>query len=216
MKLKLQYLGHLLRSADSLEKTLMLGKIEGRKRRGRHRMGWLGWHHWLSGHEFEQTQRDSEGQGSLACCSPWGHKESDTTWQLSEIKRCCIRRSWAGFCLPVFFPHSFPPVSSSWWCLCLQLIDHYGCVFNLWWATATSEMSRNFKRPGFQTLHQSIIFPLYCLFSSATKFLTALCHLLPMCSCSESLANRQLRKCWLTSKVMIASHTHCLCCWLSD
>ena len=36
------------------------------------------WYHWLKGHEFEQTLRDGEGQGSLACCSPWGHKESDT------------------------------------------------------------------------------------------------------------------------------------------
>ena len=37
------------------------------------------WHHWLNGHEFEQTLRDSEGQGSLACCSPWGYKEMDMT-----------------------------------------------------------------------------------------------------------------------------------------
>ena len=39
----------------------------------------VGWHHGLNGHEFEQTLGDSEGQGSLACCSPWGHKEPDTT-----------------------------------------------------------------------------------------------------------------------------------------
>ena len=39
----------------------------------------VGWHHPLSGHEFEHTLEDSEGQGSLACCSPWGGKESDTT-----------------------------------------------------------------------------------------------------------------------------------------
>ena len=39
----------------------------------------IGWHHGLSGHEFEQTLEDREGQGSLACCSPWGHNESDTT-----------------------------------------------------------------------------------------------------------------------------------------
>ena len=39
----------------------------------------VGWHHWLHGHEFEQTAGDGEGQGSLACCSPWGHKESDMT-----------------------------------------------------------------------------------------------------------------------------------------
>ena len=37
------------------------------------------WHHPLYGHEFEQALGDSEGQGSLVCCSPWGHKESDTT-----------------------------------------------------------------------------------------------------------------------------------------
>ena len=39
----------------------------------------VGWYHWLNGHEFEQTLADSEGQGSLGCCSPWGHKELDTT-----------------------------------------------------------------------------------------------------------------------------------------
>ena len=39
----------------------------------------IGWHHWLNGHEFEQTLGDSEGQRSLACCSPWGHRESNTT-----------------------------------------------------------------------------------------------------------------------------------------
>ena len=44
----------------------------------------VGWHHRLEGHEFEQTPRDGEGQGSLACCSPWGGKESDTTEQLNN------------------------------------------------------------------------------------------------------------------------------------
>ena len=39
----------------------------------------VGWHHWLSGHVFEKTPGDGDGQGSLACCSPWGHKELDTT-----------------------------------------------------------------------------------------------------------------------------------------
>ena len=39
----------------------------------------VGWHHQLNGHESEQTGGDDEGQGSLACCSPWGHKELDTT-----------------------------------------------------------------------------------------------------------------------------------------
>ena len=44
----------------------------------------VGWHHLLSGHEFEQTQGDGEGQGCLACYSPWGRKESDTTEQLND------------------------------------------------------------------------------------------------------------------------------------
>ena len=70
LQLKLQYFGHLMWRADSLEKTLMLGKIEGRRRQQRMR-----WHHWLSGHEFEQTPGNSEGQGSQVCCSPWGCKE---------------------------------------------------------------------------------------------------------------------------------------------
>ena len=54
LKLKPQYFGHLMQRTDSLEKTLMLGKTEGRRRRGRQRMRWLdGWHYWLNGHEFE-------------------------------------------------------------------------------------------------------------------------------------------------------------------
>ena len=69
--LKLQYFGHLMGGADSLEKSLMLGKIEGRRRRGRQRM------RWLDGvtdsmDEFEQTPGDGEGQRGLACSSPCG------------------------------------------------------------------------------------------------------------------------------------------------
>jgi len=59
-----------------MEKTLMLGKLEGRRRRGQQRMRWLDR---LNGHELEQTPGDSGRQGSLACCSPWGHKESNMT-----------------------------------------------------------------------------------------------------------------------------------------
>ena len=76
--------------ADSLEKTLMLGKIEGRKRRGQQRMRWL---EGItdSGHEFEQILGDSEGQGSLACCSPRGCRESDTTEWLNNNTELGIR-----------------------------------------------------------------------------------------------------------------------------
>ena len=45
-----------------------------------------GWHHWLNGHESEQTQGDSERQGSLECCSPWGHEELDTNEQMNNNK----------------------------------------------------------------------------------------------------------------------------------
>ena len=62
---------------DLLEKILMLGKIDGKRRRGRQRMWWLD--SIADGHEFEQTSRDSEGQGSLVCCSPWDHKNLDMT-----------------------------------------------------------------------------------------------------------------------------------------
>ena len=57
----------------------MLGKIEGRRRRGMTEDEMVGWHHRLSGHESEQTPGDSGGQRSLARCSPWGRKESDMT-----------------------------------------------------------------------------------------------------------------------------------------
>ena len=72
LKLKLQYSGHLIRRTDSLEKTLMLGKIEGRRRRGQQRMRWLDGitNEWP---QLGQTPRDGGGQGHLACCSPWGH-----------------------------------------------------------------------------------------------------------------------------------------------
>ena len=75
LKMKLQYFGHLMQRADSLEKTLMLGKTEGRRRRGQQRM------RWLDGitNVMDMGQRDSERQGNLASCSPWDRKGSDST-----------------------------------------------------------------------------------------------------------------------------------------
>ena len=67
LKLKLQYFGHLMQRTDSLEKTLMLGKIEGTRRRGATEDKMVGWHHRLSGHEFEQGPGTGDGQGSLTC-----------------------------------------------------------------------------------------------------------------------------------------------------
>ena len=84
LKLRLQYFSRLMWRASSLEKTLMLGKTEGKTRKGVTEDEMVGWHHRLNGHELEPTLGDSERQGSLACCSPWGHKESDTTEQLDN------------------------------------------------------------------------------------------------------------------------------------
>ena len=84
-KLKLQYFGHLMWRANSLEKTLMLGKTESRRRRGQQRMRWLNGitnSMDMSLRKFQEI--NSEGQESLACCSPWGGKESDMTFWLNN------------------------------------------------------------------------------------------------------------------------------------
>ena len=83
LMLKLKHFGHLIRRADSLGKTLMLGKTEGRKRRGRQRKRWLDGITDLMDMSLSKLG-DGEGQGSLACCSPWGFKESDTTYWLNN------------------------------------------------------------------------------------------------------------------------------------
>jgi len=67
LKLKLQYFGYLMWRTESLEKTLILGKIEGRRRRG-WQNAMVGWHHQLNGHEFEQVPGVVDGQESLVCC----------------------------------------------------------------------------------------------------------------------------------------------------
>ena len=78
MKLRLQYFGHLMQRGNSLEKTLMLGKIEGRRRKGMIENETAGCHHWFNGHKFEQILGNS-----LECCSPWVPKKLDRTEQLN-------------------------------------------------------------------------------------------------------------------------------------
>ena len=77
LRLKLQYFGHLMRRADSLEKTLMLGKIESRRRRGRQRM------RWLDSIMVDLMDRGLSGQGGLVSCGSWGRKELDMTERLN-------------------------------------------------------------------------------------------------------------------------------------
>ena len=82
LTVKLQYFGHLMRRVDSLEKTLMLGGIGGRRRRGQQKDEMAGWYHRLDGHGFGWILGVGDGQGGLVCCNSWGRKESDMTERL--------------------------------------------------------------------------------------------------------------------------------------
>ena len=79
LKLKLQCCGHLMRRTDSLGKDPDAGKDWRWEEKGMTEDEMVGWHQWLNGHEFEQAPGVGDGQGSLACCSPWGFKELDMT-----------------------------------------------------------------------------------------------------------------------------------------
>ena len=79
LMLKLHYFSHLMQRANSLDKTLILGKIECRRKRGLTEDKMVGWHHQLDEHEFEYTLGVGDGQEGLSCYSPGCHKESDLT-----------------------------------------------------------------------------------------------------------------------------------------
>ena len=92
LKLKLQYFGHLMRRADSLEKT-DAGRDWGQEK-GTTEDEMAGWHHWLNGRESEWTPGVGDGQGGLACCNSWGRKESDTTERLNWTDYLSGLPSW--------------------------------------------------------------------------------------------------------------------------
>ena len=93
-QLKLQYFGHLMWRADSLEKTLMLAEIGGSRRRGQQRMRWLDGITDLMDVECEWTPGVGDGQGGLACCDSWGCKESGTTEWLNWTEKGQRGRMW--------------------------------------------------------------------------------------------------------------------------
>ena len=103
LKLKLQYFGHFMWRADSLEKTLMLGKTEGRRRMGMTEYKMVGWHHRLHGHGSGWTPGVADGQGGLACCGSWGCKESDTLSDWTELTE--VSGSWT-WMIPHIHPSS--------------------------------------------------------------------------------------------------------------
>ena len=122
-----QYFGHLMRRTDSLEKTLMLGKIEGRKRRGWQRTRWLDG---IIDSMDMSLNKDGEGQGSLACCSPWGCKELDMTEQLKNNNSGFIPKSLINLhkfsivnvsvCIPTNSVRGFPFLHTLFIIYCLQ------------------------------------------------------------------------------------------------
>ena len=86
------------------------GKNWRQEEKGATEDGMLGWHHWLKGHEFDQAPGVDDGQGSLACCSPWGHKESDLTEWLTwteiveqKITLCVIQYTSTSMCIVAVF-----------------------------------------------------------------------------------------------------------------
>ena len=103
LKWKLQYFGHLMWRANSLVRTLMLGKIESQRRRGQQRLKMVEWHHWLNGHAFEQTPIDSEGQVKGCCWIMRIHRDSWPPEEKNSIRgqrRGLIAQS---FCVIKFY-----------------------------------------------------------------------------------------------------------------
>ena len=126
LKLKLQYFGHVMRRTYSLEKTLMLGKIEW-EGKGMTEDEMVGWHHWLDGNEIGWTLGVGDRQGGLVCCGPWGRKESDMTEQMNwtELKTTMPRgakspkrrkpwRNWSSFFMLLFFLAHLPILAFVW------------------------------------------------------------------------------------------------------
>ena len=117
----LQYFGHLMQRTDSSGKDPDAEKEWGHEETGEAEDEMVGWHHWLNGHEFEQTLGESGGLGSLICCSSWGQKELDMT---SVQFRCSVMSDSLG---PHESQHTRPPCPSptpgvysnscplSWW-----------------------------------------------------------------------------------------------------
>ena len=138
---KLQYFGYLTQRTNSLEKTLMLGKTEGR--RGRWQQDEMaGWHHWYNEHELGQTPGDGERQRSLVCVRPWRCEESDTTrwlnnnnkvWTFSEEAVKLLTHPpevWYHFLLPPSSLHIHKSRCYSFVLIYINLIPKSGIIFS--------------------------------------------------------------------------------------
>ena len=104
LKLKLQYFGHQMGRADSFDK-----KDWGQEEKGMTEDEMVGWHHQLDGHGFGWTPGIGDGQGGLACCNSWDHRESDMTEWLNWAELNITHLLWAS----VFSPNGDEPQFSS-------------------------------------------------------------------------------------------------------
>ena len=114
------------------------GKDWGQEEKGVTEDEMFGWHHWLNAHEFEQTPGDTEGQGSLACCCPWGPKESDMTEQLNNndditqpIDVWNLPVTWQEHYIPIsfFFVYGMMVVAHKWWSVSSRILLLYFTEF---------------------------------------------------------------------------------------
>ena len=105
LKLKLQYFGHMRGRTDSFEKTLIMGKIEGGRRRGQQGMRWLDGITNMMEVSLSKPGEFGDEQGGLRCCSPWGLKESDSTEWLNwtEPNAYLRKKRWLSFCGALHF-----------------------------------------------------------------------------------------------------------------
>ena len=118
---------HLMWRAEWFEKILMMGKTEGRRRRGHQRMRWLvGWHHWLNGHAFGWTLGVGDGQGGLVCFYSWGRKELDMTEWLNWTENGQNPKHWQHQLVVKIW--SSWTVIDCWW-ECKMVHSHFGRQF---------------------------------------------------------------------------------------
>ena len=111
LKLNLQYFGHLTRRNWLTGKNPDAGKDWGQEEKGTTEDEMVGWHRWHDGHEFEQIPAVGDGQGGLACCSPWGCKESDMTEWLNLTDLSLTWKGWSSEILNLadIHRHTDPP-----------------------------------------------------------------------------------------------------------
>ena len=161
---------------NSLEKDPNAGKLEGRLRRGWEWMRLVGWHPWLTGHDFEQVPWVGEGQGGLACCNPWGFKESDTSEQLNWFSRSNIQL-WLEENSVVEIFAWYSPSHLHRWCP-FEVSDywHWSCVDMYLWPSKQSEEADAL----FKVLPTGISLPLHFPSGSYLKILGVYFQLLPV------------------------------------